>query len=91
VSKKYIAPSDEGAVSEADWGRDSRKVVIYTAIGVFFKLFSPSVFAFGESTSLVRGRHVAAAGLGIAKAFWNYNIAGCRFPLSQTFYYGIIG
>ena len=26
----------------------------------------------GESTSLIRGRLAAAAGLGIAKAFWNH-------------------
>ena len=31
--------------------------------------FSPSVFTCGESTSLIRGRQAAAAGLGIAKAF----------------------
>ena len=31
--------------------------------------FSPSVFACGESTSLIRGRPAAAAGPGIAKAF----------------------
>ena len=34
--------------------------------------FSPSVFACGESTSLIRGRRTAAAGLGIANAFENH-------------------
>ena len=45
-SESPMAPSDEGAVSEADWGRDTPN------------FFSPSVFAFGEATSLVRGRHI---------------------------------
>ena len=35
----------------------------------FSSYFSPSVFAYGESTSLIRGRPVAAAELGTAKAF----------------------
>jgi len=38
----------------------------------FSSCFSPSVFACGESTSLIRGRQAAVAGLGIAKAFWNH-------------------
>ena len=66
----HKAPSDEGAVTrQRDWGRES-----------FFSGFSPSVFAFGESTSLVRGRHAAAALFGIAKAF-------CGHPTATGFLY----
>ena len=46
------APSDEGAVSEADWGRDNVPRS---------NIFSPSVFAYSESTSLIRGRQGAPA------------------------------
>ena len=41
------APSDEGGwifAQQKDWGRE------------YFLFFSPSVFAYGESTSLIRGR-----------------------------------
>ena len=57
------APSDEGAgfCEAKDWGRD-----------ICTSCFSPSVFACGESTSLIRGRLAAAAKPSIAKAFWNY-------------------
>jgi len=46
------APSDEGAefCAAKDGGRES------------FSFFSPSVFAYGESTSLIRGRLSAEAG-----------------------------
>ena len=102
ISTPLVAPSNEGAgfCGAKDWGRE-----------YFSACFSPSVFAYGESTSepllsalrtippltgkstLIisarrrytseqpgearrlarrRGRHAAAAGLGIAKAFWNH-------------------
>ena len=57
------APSDEGAgfCEAKDWGRDFSLLVSLPPS-------SPN----GESTSLIRGRLSAAAGLGIAKAFWNH-------------------
>ena len=39
-----LAPSDEGAVTEGDWGRECAYV------------FSPSVKIFDFATSLIRGR-----------------------------------
>ena len=63
ICTPLLAPSDEGAgfCGAKDWGRE------YSS-----SCFSPSVFAYGESTSLIRGRLSAAAELGIAKAFWNH-------------------
>ena len=63
ICTPLLAPSDEGAgfCGAKDWGRE------YSS-----SCFSPSVFAYGESTSLIRGRQAAAAELGIAKAFWNH-------------------
>ena len=57
------APSDEGAdfCEAKDWGREF-------ALLVSLPPSSPN----GESTSLIRGKLAAAAGLGIAKAFWNH-------------------
>ena len=62
------APSDEGAgfCEAKDWGREF-------ALLVSLPPSSPN----GESTSLIRGRLVAAAELGIAKAFWNHR--RCRW------------
>ena len=65
---KSMAPSDEGAgfCVAKDWGRE------YSS-----SCFSPDLFAYGESTSLIRGRQAAAAGLCKAKAFWNHR--HCRW------------
>ena len=53
ASTAQTAPSDEGAVSEADWGRENVEVLTaYQHIGNFY-VFSPSV-ACGAS-SLIRG------------------------------------
>ncbi len=54
--RREQAPSDEGAVSEADWGRDNKKVAIHTGSQVFCKPFSPSA-SLALGTSLVRGRY----------------------------------
>ena len=49
--------------AKKDWGREF-------VILVSLPPSSPN----GESTSLIRGRLAAAAGLGIAKAFWNHTL-----------------
>ena len=48
------APSDEGAVGEADWGRD-KKDFIFLKWADFKNFFSPSA-SHSLGTSLIRGR-----------------------------------
>ena len=48
-----LAPSAEGAVSEADWGRGPSPL---HSSGADRDVFSPSVRCFAPATSLIRGR-----------------------------------
>ena len=74
ICTPLLAPSDEGAgfCGAKDWGRE------YSS-----SCFSPSVFAYGESTSLIRGRLLQLTGYK-QLADGGKAVAG-GFPFGQQF------